>query len=82
MLTFRMPALADFFEADSYVAYRWKTYHDAIAAAWPNLKLIATTRPETTLDPKEEYCQSRISLSKPSGIFVLTRLLVRCVPSS
>lgn len=34
-----------------YVAYRWKAFATAINAKYPHLELIATTFPETALDP-------------------------------
>ncbi|KAL7416621.1 glycoside hydrolase family 51 protein [Mrakia frigida] len=50
----------DFFEPDSYAAYRWAAYESAISAAWPDLKLIATTQPVTVLDPPEEYSDRHV----------------------
>jgi hypothetical protein len=50
----------DFFASESYVAYRWKTFHNAIAAAYPDLKLISTTLPAVNLTPKAEYNDGHI----------------------
>ena len=44
----------------SYQAYRWKAFHDAIKSAWPELKILATTQPITVLDPPEEYSDRHV----------------------
>ncbi|KAL7416842.1 glycoside hydrolase superfamily [Mrakia frigida] len=44
----------------TYAAYRWKAFHDAIKQAYPHLKIIATTRPVTVLDPPEEYTDRHV----------------------
>ncbi|PPQ73463.1 hypothetical protein CVT24_007554 [Panaeolus cyanescens] len=41
----------DFFQEDSYVAYRWKMMVDGISARFPNLEFLATTQPSTALNP-------------------------------
>lgn len=64
----------------TYAAYRWKAFHDAIKQAYPHLKIIATTRPVTVLDPPEEYSSFRVSLSfytffeEPLTVSFITRI--------
>ncbi|KAF9056073.1 glycoside hydrolase [Panaeolus papilionaceus] len=41
----------DFFQTDSYVAYRWKMMVDGISAKFPHLEFLATTQPSTALNP-------------------------------
>ncbi|KAG6812633.1 hypothetical protein H0H92_001716 [Tricholoma furcatifolium] len=41
----------DQFQPDSYAAYRWKAFVDAISAKYPQMEFIATTLPSTALDP-------------------------------
>ena len=50
----------DFFASASYKEYRWRIFHDAIKAVYPDLHIIATTYPETTLEPKEEYSDRHV----------------------
>lgn len=39
----------------SYQAYRWKMYHDAIAAEFPELNLMATTRANQPVSPVPDF---------------------------
>ncbi|KAF9566985.1 glycoside hydrolase [Agrocybe pediades] len=41
----------DSFQPDSYAAYRWKAFVDAISAKFPNMEFLATTLPSTALTP-------------------------------
>lgn len=50
------------FRRTTYAAYRWRAFHDAIKTTYPHLKIIATTRPVTTLDPPEEYSSSSFTI--------------------
>lgn len=45
-----------------YAAYRWKAFVDAISAKYPHLEFIATTLPETALDPA--YLRSTCDLQR------------------
>ncbi|KAF8645689.1 hypothetical protein AX16_007638 [Volvariella volvacea WC 439] len=41
----------DWFQADSYVAYRWKAFVTAIAEKYPQIQVLAGTLPSTALEP-------------------------------
>jgi alpha-L-arabinofuranosidase len=48
----------------TYASYRWKAFHDAILAVFPNLKIIATTNYNSpVLSPTPKYCAFMSSLS-------------------